>query len=321
MRTALLLALLALGCGPKKPPPPVIETREVDLESRRQKAETSSTQNGDSEVPQLDNESVVGEPGEDGPTPATATGGKLSTPKVELLNPGRAPRKKLMHIFGAGNGQKLFMSSNTKVTGANLPLPAMKLSGPIDTLIKEVKNNEARFELSAGPFDSKNSSSGPLGSLIDGMMGMSAPKKIVGWGWMTPQGIIREFHVTEGPEEGAPVEVGDAFPEEAIGLGARWKVRVVLHEKEGPVRQTSTYQLIRLKGKVAETKVTRVQVPMNAGADAKEKGRSSGTLHFTLGEIYPLAKMTMSRAIKLDLPGAGKTPLKFKSRMEIKKRR
>lgn len=319
-RTAAVLSgflAFAAACASKPPPPPVIETQEAELGRPREPSGPSA----DAKAPPG---AAVTQPGQT-PTPqpiADLAGG----PDVKLLEAGAAPRRVLSHAFKKGDKQKLRMKAKTKLKGANLPLPTVGLDAPMDCRIVEVNaTGEARFEFNAGPFKTSTSGGGGgLGGMLGGAaIGAGAPEKVAGWGWITPRGLVREFHLEEGASQGdAPVERGDPFPKEAVGVGARWEVRSVFEEKGQSVQQTSMYELLKLEPKLVHTKVSRSQVPVGS-ADASGPGSasSSGELTYRLGEVYPTGHLSMSRALELDLTGlGGGPPIMMSSDVTISKR-
>jgi hypothetical protein len=316
----LLAAHASLGCASKPPPPPVIETQEAELNQPGEPppaapepaAEPPSTAGGaDAPVP-------VGT----GPQPVGDISG---APEVTLIDAGVKPRRTLSHKFKKGANQRLIMKSKTRVKGASMPLPTITLSAPMESKIVELNAaGEAKFQFKAGPFKTGMGGGGAgLPGLLGGALGGGAPEKIAGWGWITPQGVVKEFHVEEGASDGdAPVEKGDPFPTEAVGVGARWQVRSVFEEKGVTVQQTSTYVLVKLDKKAVHTKVSRVQSPMgSADPSAAGSAKSSGELVYHFGDVYPTGKLAMSRAMQLDLTGlGGGPPLTLASDVTISKR-
>ncbi len=329
----LTLSLSAAGCAAKKPPPPVIETQEAELGGGSSAAEQPVAKKDPSPADAPPATSAV--PDDAAPKPLGGSASVGSTPEVKLLEPGKAPRRAAKHEFKTGSSQALMMKSKTRVSG-NLPVPTLTLDGPINVKITEVNGDgAARFTLNAGPFKQGQAApkagaglGGMLGGLLGGLgggaasaMGGGPPEKIVGWGWVNPQGSVTEFHVQEGAQDdAAPVEVGDAFPSEPIGVGARWEVRVTLDEKDGPVEQTSTYELLSFKGKTLKAKVKRVQVPAGGSSDDPGGGQSEGVLTFHLGSLYATGKMHMTKALKVNLPGMDASRFKMSSEVDIKKR-
>lgn len=313
---AAVLLLLALGgapgCASKPPPPPVIETQEAELGRPAERSQPVAETHGSGPA--------VTHPGE--PTTPQPIADSGAGPEVTLLEPGDAPRRTLVHAFKKGGKQKLRMKAKTKVKGVTLP--TIDLDVPMDSTIVEVNaSGEARFEFKAGPFKTSAGGGGGLAGMLGGALGSGAPEKVAGWGWITPAGLVREFHVEEGASEGdAPVEKGDPFPSQAVGVGARWQVRSTFEEKGVSVQQTSTYELVKLEPKAVHTKLTRVQVPTGS-ADPSGPGsaKSSGTLVYRLGEVYPTGHLAMTRALEMDLTGLGGAPaITMSSDVTISKR-
>jgi hypothetical protein len=308
---------IAPACGSSKPPPPVIETQAAEVGPAQPKpAAQPKTDDGDgpSEVGKVD---AVGETKPVGKSSSPAT----DAPQITVLDAGTEPRKVLRHSFKKGARQKLSMKSTTRVSGANMPLPSFALDAPLEATILEVNAaGEAKFSYKAGPFKTKTSGGGGgLGGLLGGLGASGAPEKVAGWGWITPQGVVKEQHVTEGMKDGdAPIETGDPFPEDAIGVGARWEVKIVLTEKGKKYRQTSNYDLLKLDAKSIKTKVSRLQEPLSGGGDPVAE--SSGELIYKLGQVYPTGQLSMSRDVDIAIPGADQLGLKMSSEVTIKSR-
>jgi len=259
---------------------------------------------------------------ESAPQPVGDTSGEAT---VTLLEAGATPRRTLTHKFKKGSAQRLVMKSKTRIKGASMPLPTITVDAPMEAKIVELNAaGEAKFQFKAGPFKTgTGGGGGGLPGMLGGAFGGGTPEKIAGWGWITPQGRVKEFHVEEGASDGdAPVEKGDPFPTEAVGVGARWQVESTFEEKGVTVQQTSTYELVKLDKKAAYTQVSRVQVPVgSADTSAAGSAKSSGQLVYHFGDVYPTGKLSMSRAMQLDLTGlGGGPPLTLSSDVTISKR-
>lgn len=314
-RGASVLAIVVAGawaCGSSKPPPPVIETQAAEIGPRQPPPEAKSE-------PDTSSEGVepVGKPVAGPDVPATP---QTNQPQITVLDAGKDPKKEIRHKFKKNARQKLVMQSSTRISGASLPLPSFTLDAPIEAKITEVNAaGEAKFAYTAGPFKTKTSGGGALGSLLGGMGGGGAPEKIVGWGWITAQGVVKEQHVTEGMQDGdAPIETGDPFPAEPVGVGARWEVVTVLVEKGTKYRQTSTYDLLKMDARSVQTKVSRRQEPLAGSEDPVAE--SSGELAYKLGQVYPTGRLSMSRDVQVAIPGADELGLKMSSEVTIKAR-
>ena len=304
---ALALCLVAGACASRPPPPPAIETREVDLERPPEPRRSTPT-------------SVAAADGALGPKPMPlAEASTDAAPAVKLVEAGSEPRRALRHTFRKSK-QSLTIKARTRVKGANMPLPPMLVSAPMEWRIVEVNGaGDARFALTAGPFSS-GAAGGVAGALGGLMGGGGAPDKVAGWGWLTSRGVMKEFHVEEGAADGdAPVETGDPFPDEAVGVGARWVVTSTVREKDGPVRQVSEYQLLGVDKKSARTKLSRTQTPMGQ-LDGSASATSSGELTFRFGEVYPTGRLEMTRTMTVNLPGLDGAALQLASEVTVAKK-
>jgi hypothetical protein len=313
MKLALVCLLCGLGvaCAGSKPPPPVIETQEADLDPP---SSPPRSKDPDQDTAEKGDVTSV-EAGKKPPTTAT------SLPTVTLLEAGTEPRKELRHIFVNGARQKLKMNAKTSLSGAGAGMPSIAMNGPIDTQIIELESGNAKFKLTAGPFKTSTSGGSAMASAMGGLLGGAAPEKIAGWGILSPEGVMVEFHVESGGAMGqdAPVETGDPFPTEAVGKGARWEVKQLLREKEGQVEQVSTYTLLKADKKQVHTEVRRVQTPLNPDATGGA-AESSGELTFAFGAIYPTGKLSMTRKMSIDLPGLDAAGFQMSSDVTISKR-
>jgi hypothetical protein len=248
----------------------------------------------------------------------------VSGTQVALLEPGAEPRQELRHVFKKGVKQKLKLDAKTTVSGVNVPIPAITLTGPMETEITKLDSGNAHFKLTGGPFKTGTAGGGggQLAGAMGSLLGGGAPQKIAGNGILDPRGFVKEFTLTEGagPDGSAPVETGDPFPEEPVGVGGRWEVKTTLQEKEGPVQQVTTYTLLKADKKSVVTQMKRVQTPMDPNAEAGN-AESSGELTFQIGGVYPTGKVTMSRKMSLGLGGGfGPSAIQLTSEMTIGKR-
>jgi hypothetical protein len=326
-RVGVMLGLLSLAghaliaCASKPPPPPVIETQEAELGQPSETASKALPDDGTQPSPVADGPAPVPVGGDPAPVPVGDTAGAAS---VSLLDAGAAPRRTLSHKFKKGSTERLVMKSKTHIKGASMPLPTITVDAPMEAKIVELNAaGEAKFQFKAGPFKTGTGGGGAMAGMLGGALGGGAPEKIAGWGWITPQGQVKEFHVEEGANDGdAPVEKGDPFPSEAVGVGARWQVTSTFEEKGVTVQQTSTYVLVKLDKKAATTQVSREQVPVgSADPSAAGAAKSSGQLVYHFGDVYPTGKLSMSRAMQLDLTGlGGGSPLTLSSDVTISKR-
>ncbi|MCC6901194.1 MAG: hypothetical protein IT377_19630 [Polyangiaceae bacterium] len=300
--------LVAVACASRPPPPPVIETQEAELGARRAPPAAEGSSRPARALPQSAPPASAGKPGD-------------TAPVVKLLDAGAEPRRALRHAFSK-HKQVLSIAAHTRVKGANLPLPAIVITAPmVATIVQVNAAGDARFELTAGPFTSGGGPSGAAGAL-GGLMGGGGgpPDKVAGWGWVNSRGVMKEFQVTEGAAGGdAPVETGDPFPEEAVGVGARWEVTGTVREKDGPVQQVSVYELVSADKKGIRTKLTRTQTPMGQ-PDGATAAQSSGELVFRFGDVFPTGRLEMTRNMTVDLPGLDGATLQLSSEVTISRR-
>jgi len=94
-----------------------------------------------------------------------------------------------------------------------------------------------------------------------------------------------------------------SFPEEAIGPGARWEVKLPLRSQGMAITQTMTYELASIKGEILTVKSTLLQHAANQKIEnpsmpglkmdlTKMTANGSGTASLNLAQIMP-SKATM----------------------------
>lgn len=257
--------------------------------------------------------------------PKATQASAAAAPEVKLLDAGSEPRRALRHTFAKGK-LKLELEAATKVSGpGGMALPSMTLRGPIEAEVVDVKKaGDARFKFSAGPLVSGSKAPGGEGAGLGELLGLSgassAPKQIKGQALVSPRGVVSEFHLDEGGGVGdSPVESGDPFPEEAVGVGARWEVTSVVRERDGLMHQTSSYELVRLDKKQVTTKLSRTQTPLNAD-ETTASAASTGELTFRFGDVFPTGHLSMTRDMSSEVPGLGAVSIHMVSEVTMTRR-
>jgi len=106
------------------------------------------------------------------------------------------------------------------------------------------------------------------------------------------------------------------LPEEAVGPGAKWEVRMPLKSQGINLNQTSTYELLSLEGETLKTRVTinqtapkqKVQNPAMPALKVdlmKMSGKGTGELSLNLSQLLPLTGAITSHTDLLMGVGAG----------------
>ena len=94
--------------------------------------------------------------------------------------------------------------------------------------------------------------------------------------------------------------VAAPLPEEAVGVGAKWEVKMPIKSQGITITQTAVYQLATMEGERLSTKVTVTQTAANQKVEnpsmpavkldlTKMNGTGGGDVIFELDKVVPLA--------------------------------
>ena len=203
-----------------------------------------------------------------------------ATPVLKLLEAGAEPRRAVRLQPKAGDKQKseLTLTVSVEMHMAGSPIPAMNIPAiklPMDVNIEGVSaDGDISYQTTMGEVSIAGGNETPgLGDLLQttfgGLKGMTAS------GIMSSRGVIKsaDMNVPAGasPQLRQSVEqmkdalsgVSAPFPEEPIGVGAKWEMRQVLKSQGMNIKQTSAYELVALDGNRAEVKLTLLQSAAN----------------------------------------------------------
>lgn len=284
------LVLLMAGCSQKSPSTPT-------------SAESPSTS------PQLSQES-----------PNTLSAAQSN---VELLNAGTEPKQQLRFTPGANTKQTLQMAMHRDMamsvggqTQPTLDTPSIKTT--MESEVKQVDaNGDIHTDFSYTDADVVAGKNTPP-EMVNAMR--SQVKKLIGLrGSMIVdnQGITKQanFNLPADldPSTKKMVEqmvnslkqLSSPVPAEAVGIGAKWRIPHSVTANGMTVNQSSTYELVDLKDKVATLQVSLEQqagsqkinpqgLPPGASIDLKSmNSKGNGKLKMALNQVMPM-NSTMS---------------------------
>ena len=202
-----------------------------------------------------------------------------ATPVLKLLDAGAEPRRAVRLTPKAGDGQKfeltMNMSMETSMAGSQMPamnMPAIKL--PIDVSIESVSaDGEINYKTTVGEVNIASSEAPGVGEMMQSMFG--SMKGLASSVIMSSRGIIKSTDM-KLPADATPqlrqsaeqlkeslAEIVAPFPEEPIGVGAKWEMKQVRKSQGMAIKQTSAYELVALEGNRAEVKLTILQSAAN----------------------------------------------------------
>ncbi len=197
-----------------------------------------------------------------------ATGAKASVlvPKspVKLLDAGSEPRKVLRFHPALGDKQTIVMTMKLamEMGMAGIQLPAMDIPPMQLTMDIDVKNISADGEIAYqmvftdASVDAGTNAADVMAAAMKTALG--GIRGLTGSGKMTTQGIVKSMDMklpagaapqlsqTAGQMKDAFASSSTAWPEEAIGVGAKWEYQTKVKSQGLTTDQTITYELVAL---------------------------------------------------------------------------
>jgi hypothetical protein len=248
-------------------------------------------------------------------------------PQLELLDAGNEPRTALRYKFTPGKTERVKVINGTtlvlEVGGQKVPsakMPDIELTTALKVL-SLTPDGGAKRELSVERVELAET-----GALDDSirdqlMTALEAIKGVKGRDAIDSRGRLKSVKIDAGPQAGSQItqlldqmqqsfaQMGAPFPEEAIGVGARWTVTTVIEQQGMKVQQVATYELTEQSGNKGRAKLRLTQLAprgpikppgLPAGVKAEllsMSSRGNGDLTFDLtrsvpeGEIKTKAKL------------------------------
>ena len=273
---------------------------------------------------------------------------QTSTTQVKLLEPGAEPRTVLRLHPKPGDKQTLDLSlkvaMETKVGEIETPamkLPVIKIS--LEATVQSVADNgDITYEMVMGDLGVvEEPGAAPMvaeavKTAFNGVKGMS------GSGTISSRGISKGFEF-KAPSDSNPQarqmvdQMKDAFnelsavlPEEAVGTGAKWEVKLPLKTQGMTIDQTASYEVVSLDGENFKTKSTIVQQAANQKIQnpampgikldlTKMTGKGSSERTFDLAKLLPIAgtgKVHTDTAMAMNM-GGQKQAMTMKMDMDV----
>ena len=258
-----------------------------------------------------------------------------SGPQVKLLEAGTDPRKELR--LQPKPGAKQTADMTVKITidlnigdlpGQAIKVPAIKLTSEI-TVQSVSGEGDITYELvmkqasAADDAEANPQVAEAVKSALAAIQGLS------GTGTLSSRGLSKGLAL-KAPANADPqtlqvidqikeslANVVAPLPQEAVGLGARWEVKLPLKSQGMTIEQTTTYQLASLEGGRPVVKSTVVQRASNQKIQnpalpglklnlSKMAGQGTGSITLDLGQVLPPAGTSDVQAdLSLSLDAGG----------------
>lgn len=249
--------------------------------------------------------------------PGMAQSPLQDTPTIKLLDPGSAPRKTLRFHVKAGDKESMAMTMKMSMqmpggpaAGQAMKIPAMTM--PMDLTVQSVApNGDISYQMIMGEPDVADDPAA-MPTMVQAMKtALASFKGLTINGVMSDRGITRQVDM-KIPDNANPAmrqsmdqmkesmnNMGAPFPQEAVGPGAKWELKMRIKSGGISLDQTATYQLASLDGDRWSAKCTieqsagkqTVQNPSLGSAQMnllQMTSNGGGTLTSDLSKILPL---------------------------------
>jgi Family of unknown function (DUF6263) len=254
---------------------------------------------------------------------------------VKLLAPGTAPMTRLRYKVPAGQKMTMLMTAtmgmNISMGGQAMPamdMPAMKMTSELaSTNVAATGDISYDIAFTGMTAESAPGADPTLAAVFSGAM--DVVKSIKGSAVISDRGVKRSSQLNLDSITDATVKqalqsftgsienVAVPLPEEAVGPGAKWEVRMSTSAAGMTAFQKTEYELVSVSGNTVMLRVKSEQIAppqaMNnpalpAGMTMqveKMSGAGSGTITLNLASLVPTSEMsqTMDASISMDMGG------------------
>ncbi|MGO9200186.1 MAG: DUF6263 family protein [Limisphaerales bacterium] len=239
-----------------------------------------------------------------------------SAPQAKLLDAGAEPRKVLRLHPEPGDKQTLSLTMKIAmdIQAGQMPSQSMKLPEirmSMDATVKSLSpDGDILYDVSvgnvavAGEADANPQIAQVLKSALAGFKGLSGSATVSSRGFSkgtemkTPPGSDAQLRQVVDQMKESFANLSVPLPEEAVGPGARWEVKVPVKSQGMTIDQTTTCQLVSVEGERVTVKGTveqrasnqKIQNPAMPGLTldlTKMVGKGNSDVVFNLGRLLP----------------------------------
>jgi hypothetical protein len=252
---------------------------------------------------------------------------------VTLLAAGAAPRKALRYAIPAGHkanaDMTMTMSMAMNVGGLAMPMdfPNMKI-GMAVSVTTVAPNGDITYDLgfTGLTVDDTGGANPAIAAALQPMQ--ASITSIKGTATISDRGVTRSTKINSadpslqqlmGQLTSSAENLSSPFPEEAVGVGARWEVRQANTSGGQTTFQKTVYEIVSIDGAAVSVKVATEQTAppqsisnpaLPAGAEMhldKMAGTGEGTATIRLDALVPTSQMTMNSAMAMTMGLGGQT--------------
>lgn len=273
-------------------------------------------------------------------------------PTVKLLSAGQAPQEPLRLAIASGQeetmrmtmtmGMAMEMDGSPMMPYTKLPPTVMDMGIDIGTV---EKNGDFRYDFALDAVEVLASADSPPGlveairaSMAD-LKGMSGHSTVSNRGevcdaaFKIPDNVSAQVKQTMEGMQQSLQQIAVPFPEEAVGVGAKWEVITRLDHAQGlTLTQTSTYEILERSGSTVKlaTSVTQKAAPQEMHPPGLPPGASvhlesmessgAGTTVFDLAKVVPAdGQMALSTKMAMTVQAMGqKQAMKMTMDLDLK---
>jgi hypothetical protein len=246
------------------------------------------------------------------PKPVTKAVAAPSVSAVKLISAGAEPRKELRIHPKAGDKQNLEMTMKMAMdmgTGQTMKMPAMKTA--MEVTVKSISaNGDINYAMLIANVEVLDEP-GAMPQIVESMKAsLNGMKGLSMTGTISDHGITKSLDV-KIPAGAAPqmrqameqmkesvANTSLPFPDEAVGVGAKWEVKLPVKTQGMTIDQTTTYELVSLKNdqanvtstiiqNAANQKITNPAMPQMKMELIKMDGKGSANVTFDLTRFLP----------------------------------
>lgn len=266
----------------------------------------------------------------------------LPPPELTLLEAGKPPRKELRlgAKLGHSEAMRMVMQMSIGMEMNGKKAPASKLPPMLmDMTLKVADVNDQRLRYDFVLTDTGvPAAAGTPPKLVRVLeQALATLQGMKGHAVVTRRGVTKEAKISmpgkanaqtqqivQGMEQ-ALQQISAPFPEEPVGVGARWKLVTPMHQNGVSLQQTAIYTLKKITGDRLELDVTltqtapkqKVQSPIGVTVDLLSlSSKGDGDMTMKLDRLAPLtSQIAIDSAVSMGLP-ENKT-MKMSSQMSI----
>lgn len=268
-------------------------------------------------------------------------------PIVRLLEPGAQPRKPLRFKMKAGDKQrvvmhmKMAMDMNIAGQSQQADMPTMNMV--LDVTATDVAaNGDISYEFVMSDVTISDDGGTPgmkdaLAGVLDSAKGMSGKGVISNRGFnrgtelSMPPNANPQLAQTMGQMKDAMGQIAAPVPEEPVGVGGKWEVRMALKQQSLVIKQIGTYEITGIDGDLVAAKTTvaqsadpqpvvNPQMPTLKMELTRMSGSGSGDTTFDLTKGMPArANALIGNELEMAVDAGGqKQSITMKMKLDLK---